>query len=136
MMPLNPALEANNLGRILDLFMDLLLVDLGIVIVIGNESMSSLVIGEFLHSQHIVKCGLPFMTLIQVFLQRSDLGLELFDSLYMVSINTRAGGSGCIIIRETRQGKQFITRCGNIMDRKSTRLNSSHRSLSRMPSSA
>jgi hypothetical protein len=115
MMPFNLALEANDLGRIFYLFMALLLVELGLVLVIGNESKSTLVIGESSHPQHIVKGGPPFMTLLQVFLQRSDLCLELFDFLYMVSINTRARGSRCIIIRATRQGKQFITRCRNIM---------------------
>ena len=64
MMPFNLALEANNLGRILDLFVALLLVDLGLVLVIGNDSKSSLVIGFFFHCQHIVKCGLPFMPLL------------------------------------------------------------------------
>ena len=49
MMSFNLALEANNLGQIFDLFMALLLVDLGLVLVIGNESKSSLVIGGFLH---------------------------------------------------------------------------------------
>ena len=80
MMPLNLALEANNLGRILDFVLALLLVALalGLVLVIGVESKSTLVIGASLNTQHIVKCGLPNMTLFQVFLQRSDLGLELF----------------------------------------------------------
>ena len=55
-----------------------LLNDLGLLLVVGDESKSTLVIGGFLHTQHIVKYGLPFMTLYQVFLQRSDLGLELF----------------------------------------------------------
>ena len=50
MMPFNLALEENNLGRIFYLFMALLLVDLGLVLVVGNESKSSLVIGGFLHS--------------------------------------------------------------------------------------
>ena len=78
MMPFKLALEANNLGRVLDLFLALLLVALGLVLVIGVESKSTLVIGASLNSQHIVKYGLPNMTLFQVFLQRSDLGLELF----------------------------------------------------------
>ena len=35
------------------------------------------------------------MTLFQVFLQRSDLGLELFDFLYMVSVvGTNTYGAG------------------------------------------
>ena len=105
MVPFNLALEANNLGRIFYLIMALLLVDLGLVLVIGNESKSTLVIGEFSHPQHIIKCGRPFMTLDQVFLQRSDLGLEIFYFLYMVSDNTRARVSRCIIIRATRQAK-------------------------------
>ena len=78
MMPFNLALEANNLGQILDLFVALLLVDLGLVFVIGDVSKSTLVIGKFSHPQHMVKDGPPFMTLFQVFLQRSDLGLEIF----------------------------------------------------------
>ena len=117
MMPFNFALEANNLGRILDLFLALLLVALGLLLLllIGVESESTFVIGGFLHTQDIVECGLPFMTLFQVFLQRSDLGLELFDFLYMVSLNTSTRGSISFIVRATRQGKQFITRCGNIV---------------------
>jgi hypothetical protein len=108
MVPFNLALEANNVGRIFDLFLALLLdllVDLGLVLDVGFESKSSLVIGGFLHTQHLVKCGLPFMTLYQVFLQRSDLGLELIYFPYMVSDNTRARGSGSFIVRATRQSK-------------------------------
>src|ERR1041385_1272842 len=104
MMPFNLALEANNLGRILDMWLALLLVDHGLLIV-GVESKSTPFIGGFLPTQHLVKCGLPFMTLFQVFLQRSDLGLELFDLLYMVSNNTRIRGSRSFVVRETRQGK-------------------------------
>ena len=78
MVPFNFALETNNLGRILDLFLALVLLDrLGLVLDIGVESKSTLVIGASLNTQHIVKCGPPNMTLFQVFLQRSDLGLEL-----------------------------------------------------------
>ena len=79
MVPFFLALEANNVVRILDLILALLLVVLdliltiGLLLIIGVESKSSLVIGGFLHTQHLVKCGLPFMTLFQVFLQRSDL---------------------------------------------------------------
>jgi hypothetical protein len=98
MVPFNFALEANNLGQILDLFLALLLV-------VRFESKSTLVIGGFLHTQDLVECGLPFMTIFQVFLQRSNLGLELFDFLYMVSDNTSTRGSRCFIVRATRQGK-------------------------------
>jgi hypothetical protein len=107
MVPFNFALEANNLGRILDFVLALLLVDLalGLVLVIGVESKSTLVIGGLLHTQYLVKCGFPFMTLFQVFLQRKDLGLELFDFLYMVSRNTSTRGSRSFIVRATRQSK-------------------------------
>ena len=115
MMPFNFVLEANDLGRILDLFLALLLVALGLLLLIGVEYKSTFVIGGFLHTQDIVECGFPFMTLFQVFLQRSDLGLELFDFLYMVSLNTSTRGSISFIVRTTRQGKQFITRCTNVM---------------------
>ena len=80
-MPFYFALEANNLGRILDLFLSLPIVHLGLLLLIGVESKSTFVIGGFLHTQDIVECGLPFMTLFQVFLQKSDLGLKLFDFL-------------------------------------------------------
>ena len=60
MMPFNLALEANNLGRILDFVLALLLVVLGLVLVIGDESKSTFVIREFLHTQDIIKCGFPF----------------------------------------------------------------------------
>src|SRR4051812_11933899 len=103
-MPFNLALEANNLGRILDLRLTLLLDEHGLLIV-GVESKSTLVIGEFLSTQNLVKCRLPFMTLFQVFLQRSDLGLELFDFLYMVSDNTSTRGSISFIVRATRKIK-------------------------------
>jgi hypothetical protein len=65
MMPFNLALEANNLGQILDLVLALLLlVALGPVLVIGVESKSTLVIRGFLHTQNIIECGFPFMTLL------------------------------------------------------------------------
>ena len=99
------ALEANNLSRILDLFLALLFVKLGILLLIGVESKSTFVIGGFLHTQDIVECGLPFMTHFQVFLQRSDLGLELFDFLCTVSINASTRGSVSFNVRATRQGK-------------------------------
>jgi hypothetical protein len=52
MMPFNLALEANNLGRILDFVLALLLVAhaLGLVLVIGVESKSTIVIGGLLHT--------------------------------------------------------------------------------------
>ena len=98
MMPFNFALEANDLGRILDLFLALLLVALGLILLIGVEYKSTFVIGGFLYTQDIAECGLPFMTLFQVFLQRSDLGLELFDFLYMVSLNTSTRESISFIV--------------------------------------
>ena len=86
MVPFNFALEGNNLGQILDIFLALLLVHLGLLLLIGVESKSTFVIGGFLHTQDIVECGIPFMTLFQVFLQRSDLGLELLiSSTWLVS---------------------------------------------------
>jgi hypothetical protein len=103
MVPFYLALEANNLGRILDLFLALLFVALGLLLLIGVKSKSTLIIWGFLHTQDILECGLPFMTLFQVFLQRSDLGLELFDFLYMVSVNTSTRGSISIIVRATRK---------------------------------
>ena len=68
MMPFDFALEANNLGQILDLFLALPFVHLGLLLLIGVESKSTFVIGGFLHTQDIVECGFPFMTLFQVFL--------------------------------------------------------------------
>ena len=56
MVPFNIALETDNLGRIIDLFLALpFLVILGLVLVIGVESKSTLVIGASLNTQHIVK---------------------------------------------------------------------------------
>ena len=104
MVPFLLALEANDLVQILDLYLALL-INLGLVLVVGVESKSTLVIGGLLHTLHIVKCALPFMTLYQVFLQRSDLGLEVFYFLYMVSDNTSTRGGRSIIVRATRQGK-------------------------------
>jgi hypothetical protein len=72
---------------------------------ISRTPTSTLVIGGFLHTQHIVKFGFSFMTLYQVFLQRRDLGLELFGFLYMVSNNTSTRGNRSFIVRATRQGK-------------------------------
>ena len=69
MVPFNIALEANNLGRVFDLFLALILVvDLGLLLVIGDKTKSTLVIGGLLNTQHFIKFGLPFMTLYQVFL--------------------------------------------------------------------
>ena len=90
MVPFNLALEASNLGRILDFNLALLLVSFGLVLVVGVVSKSTLFIGGLLNTQHVVKCGLPFMTLFQAFLKRSGLSLELISFLYMVSDNTRA----------------------------------------------
>ena len=61
------------------MFLALIFVHLGLLL-IGVESKSTFVIRGFLHIQDIVECGLPFMTLFQVFLQRSELGLELLIS--------------------------------------------------------
>jgi hypothetical protein len=105
MMPFNLALEANNLGQIINLVLALLHIVLGLVLVIGVESKSTLVIRGFLHTQYTIKCGFPFMIFFQVFLQRSDLSLELFYFLYMVSINTSTRGIISFIDRETRQSK-------------------------------
>jgi hypothetical protein len=106
MVPFNFSLEANNLGRIFDLSLALLLlVNRGLLVVVGDKPKSTLVFGGFLHTQHIVEFGFPFMTLYQVFLQRRDLGLELFDFLYMVSNNTSTRGNRSFIVRATRQGK-------------------------------
>jgi hypothetical protein len=106
MVPFNFALEANNLGRIFDLSLALLLLeDLGLVLDIGFESKSTLIIGGFLHTQDLVECGLPFLRLYQVFLQRRDSSLELFDFLYMVSNNTSTRGSRSFIVRATRHGR-------------------------------
>jgi hypothetical protein len=105
-VPFNFALEVNNLGQIFYLSLALLiLVNLGLVLIVGNKPKSTLVIGGFLHSQHIVEIGFPLMSLYQVFFQRRDLGLELFDFLYMVSNNTSTRGSRSLIFRATRQGK-------------------------------
>ena len=45
-MPFNLALEASDLGRIFDLNLALLLVDRGLVLDVGVESKSTLVIGD------------------------------------------------------------------------------------------
>jgi hypothetical protein len=105
MVPFNFALDANNLGQIFDLSLALLLINLGLVLDVGDEPKSTLFIGGFLHTQHIVEFGFPFMTLYQDFFQRSDLVLELFDFLYMVSNNTSTRGSRSFIVRATRKGK-------------------------------
>jgi hypothetical protein len=70
------ALEARNVGLILELVLSLLLV-LGLFVV-GDETKSTLVMRGFLTTQYIFESGVPFMTLFQVFLENSDLGLELF----------------------------------------------------------
>ena len=85
MVPFFFALEATNLGRILELFLALIIIIFLGLLVVGVESKSTLVIGGFLRTQHLVECGIPFMTRFHVFLQRSDLILELFDFPYMVS---------------------------------------------------
>src|SRR3954463_1122689 len=108
MMPFFLALEANNVGRIPDLILAILIVilvlqlDSGLVLDIGVESKPTLVIGGFLHTQDFVECGLSLMTLFQVILQRSDLSLELFDFLYILSFNKSTRGSRCYIVRATR----------------------------------
>jgi hypothetical protein len=67
MVPFNFALETNNLGQILDLFLALLvLVYFGLLLVTGDKSKSTLVIGGFLHTQDLVECGRAFMMIFQV----------------------------------------------------------------------
>ena len=67
MVPFNLPLEANNLGWILELLLDLVLVDrvllliIGLLVIIGVESKSTLIIGQSLHTQHIIKSGLLTM---------------------------------------------------------------------------
>jgi hypothetical protein len=102
MMPFNLALEANYVGRILDFVLALLIVDLGLVLVIGVESKSTFIFRESWHTQHIIECGIPFLAFFQVLLQTSDLGLELIDFLNKVSSNTSTRGSRSFIIRTTR----------------------------------
>src|SRR4051794_10111191 len=64
MVPFNIALEANNLGQVFDLLLAILLViSLGLLLVVGDKTKSTLVIGGLLNIQHLVKFGLPFMTL-------------------------------------------------------------------------
>jgi hypothetical protein len=66
MMPFNLALEANNLGQIIDLVLALLLIVLGLLLVIRVESKSTLVIRGFLHTQYTIECEFPFMMLFKV----------------------------------------------------------------------
>ena len=92
------------------MFLALLIVYLELIIVSGPildtrfQSKPTLVIGGFLHTQTFVECDLPLMTLFQVISQRSDLSLELFYLLYMVSFNKSTRGSRCYIVRATRNG--------------------------------
>src|SRR4051812_45518358 len=64
MMPFFLALEANNVGQILDLILAIFLIilvlqlDSGLVLDIGVESKPTLVIGGFLHTQDFVECDL------------------------------------------------------------------------------
>ena len=84
-MPFNLALEENNLGRILDLGLALLLDEHGLLI-IGVESKSTLVIWGFFPIQDLVKCGLPFMTLFQVFFKEVTWALSsLISSTWLVT---------------------------------------------------
>jgi hypothetical protein len=108
------ALEASNVGLIVDLVLSLLFIGL---IVVGDETKTTLVMRGFLNTQDRVESGISFMTLFQVLHQISDLGLELFVFLYKVSINKGTRGSRIFIIRATRQGEQFITRIENNMSR-------------------
>src|SRR3954466_14763463 len=102
--------EAHNVGRILHLSLALLLVALvlqrvsGRALGVGVESKPTLVTWGSSHTQHLLECGLPLMIPFQVILQKSDLSLELFDFLYMVSINNNTRGSRSFIVRATRQG--------------------------------
>ena len=110
MMPFFLALEEHNVGRILQLSLALLLVALvlqrisGLALGVGVESKPTLVTWGTSHTQHLLECGLPFMTPFQVILKRSDLSLELFDFLYMVSVKQITRGSRCYIVRATRHG--------------------------------
>jgi hypothetical protein len=53
MVPFNFALETNNIGQILDLFLALLLLVYFGFLIIGDKSKSTLVIGGFLHTQDL-----------------------------------------------------------------------------------
>ena len=59
MMPFNFALEANDLGRILDLFLALLVVALGLLLLIGVESKSTFVIGGFCTLKILLSVDFP-----------------------------------------------------------------------------
>src|SRR3989337_3311022 len=109
------SVEACNVCLILDFVLSLILF-LGLL-VIGSETKTTLVSRGFLNTQDSVESEISFMTHFQVFLQISDLGLELFVFLYKVSINKSTRGSRSFIIRATRQGEQFITRISNNMSR-------------------
>ena len=92
----NVAPEANNLGRIFDLFLSLILFDVlvlhldsGLVLVIGFESKSTFFIGVFFHSKSFFK---------EVTWALSSL----ISYTYMVSYNTSTRGSRCFIVRATR----------------------------------
>ncbi|KAE8790216.1 40S ribosomal protein S5-1 [Hordeum vulgare] len=63
----NQNFEANNLGRIIDLLLALLLVAFGLLLLVGFESKSTLVIWGFLPTQDIVKHELPFMHFFKSF---------------------------------------------------------------------
>jgi hypothetical protein len=60
MVLFNLALEANDLGRILDLLLEILVaLALELVLVIGVESKLTLIIGKLLHTQHIISADFP-----------------------------------------------------------------------------
>src|ERR1041385_3583519 len=105
------AFEANNVGLILDLVLSLLIV-LGLLLV-GYKTMFTPILREIVYTQDIVECGFPIIELLQVFLQTSDLGLELFVFLYNVSIDKRARGYISFIIRATSHGEKIIATCSN-----------------------
>ena len=78
-------------------------------------------------------------------------GIAIYDTMQLIEPDVASVGLGMcasmgqFLLSSGTKGKRFLTSharvlmhqpSGGIGDRKSTRLNSSHRSLSRMPSSA
>ena len=85
------------------------------------------------------KCREAVKVLLQEVYGYEDFrNLEVYDDLFKGKEKLQLSQGQLIeeVIMEAEKGIKGDSSVHNLLDRKSTRLNSSHRSLSRMPSSA
>ena len=88
-------------------------------------------------NQIFIKCGTEYKEMTKELLEACDLAGEIEKKFEKCGLKVLSENSGAGLQQNSEKvitEARFETKSS--LDRKSTRLNSSHRSLSRMPSSA